>query len=67
MEKYEWSEQDAKAFSNFLLPMLRADPAKRASATECLKDPWLTLEPVTDREDTPVSSSFFHFKGTKCP
>lgn len=53
MEKYEWSEQDAKAFSNFLLPMLRADPAKRASATECLKDPWLTLEPVTDREDTP--------------
>jgi serine/threonine protein kinase len=42
-EKYEWSESDAKAFSNFLVPMLEFDPNKRATAAQCLQHPWLNL------------------------
>uniref|UniRef100_A0A2C9KFC4 non-specific serine/threonine protein kinase n=1 Tax=Biomphalaria glabrata TaxID=6526 RepID=A0A2C9KFC4_BIOGL len=40
-EKYEWSEKEAREFSEFLLPMLVFDPAERATAAECLKHPWL--------------------------
>ncbi|XP_073813255.1 SR splicing factor protein kinase [Musca autumnalis] len=40
-EKYEWSLEDAEAFADFLKPMLQFDPAKRATAAECLKHPWL--------------------------
>ncbi|XP_059171766.1 SRSF protein kinase 3-like isoform X2 [Physella acuta] len=40
-EKYEWSEKDAREFSDFLLPMLAFDPNERATAAECLKHPWL--------------------------
>ncbi|KAK3751664.1 hypothetical protein RRG08_065571 [Elysia crispata] len=40
-EKYEWSEKDARDFSDFLLPMLAFDPSERATAAECLKHPWL--------------------------
>jgi len=47
MEKYEWSEEDAISFSSFLLPMLKPDPSKRATAAQCLTDPWLTLDPTT--------------------
>lgn len=41
MEKYEWPEKEARDFADFLLPMLRFDPAERATAAECLKHPWL--------------------------
>ncbi|XP_013109412.2 SRSF protein kinase 1 [Stomoxys calcitrans] len=40
-EKYEWSLDEAEAFAEFLKPMLQFDPAKRATAAECLKHPWL--------------------------
>lgn len=40
-EKYEWNEKDAREFSDFLLPMLVFDPAKRATALESLNHPWL--------------------------
>lgn len=40
-EKYEWSLEEAEAFADFLKPMLQFDPAKRATAAECLKHPWL--------------------------
>eukprot|EP00040_Diaphanoeca_grandis_P019143 m.100865 g.100865 ORF g.100865 m.100865 type:complete len:537 (+) comp27282_c0_seq1:293-1903(+) len=40
-EKYHFSEFDAAEFAGFLLPMLAVDKAKRASATTCLKHPWL--------------------------
>ena len=33
--------EEAKEFSDFLLPMLRWDPEKRASAEEMLSHPWL--------------------------
>ncbi|NWQ80025.1 SRPK1 kinase, partial [Columbina picui] len=41
MEKYEWSPEDAAAFTDFLLPMLELIPEKRATAAECLRHPWL--------------------------
>ncbi|XP_068101420.1 SRSF protein kinase 1-like [Hyperolius riggenbachi] len=40
-EKYEWTEEDASAFADFLLPMLELVPKKRATAAQCLCHPWL--------------------------
>ncbi|XP_063219113.1 SRSF protein kinase 3-like isoform X2 [Bacillus rossius redtenbacheri] len=40
-EKYEWDHAEAKAFVDFLTPMLAFDPSERATAAECLKHPWL--------------------------
>ncbi|XP_039605221.1 SRSF protein kinase 1b isoform X3 [Polypterus senegalus] len=41
VEKYEWPQDEAKGFADFLLPMLELMPEKRASASECLTHPWL--------------------------
>ncbi|XP_055933690.1 SRSF protein kinase 3-like isoform X2 [Argiope bruennichi] len=41
IEKYEWDPSEARAFTEFLLPMLAFDPNERATAAECLKHPWL--------------------------
>ncbi|XP_021369286.1 SRSF protein kinase 3-like isoform X1 [Mizuhopecten yessoensis] len=41
-EKYEWEPSQAQHFSDFLMPMLRFDPEKRATAFESLEHPWLT-------------------------
>lgn len=41
MEKYEWTEEDARGFSDFLLPMLSLDKDTRATAGKSLKHPWL--------------------------
>lgn len=46
MEKYEWSREDAVAFADFLLPMLRYEPERRATASECLAHPWLRENPT---------------------
>lgn len=40
-EKYEWNMEKAVAFADFLKPMLDFDPNRRASASECLRHPWL--------------------------
>ncbi|XP_078481158.1 SRSF protein kinase 3 isoform X1 [Ciona intestinalis] len=40
-EKYEWSDDEADQFASFLLPMLEVIPDRRASASDCLKHPWL--------------------------
>lgn len=39
--KYEWSNDEALSFSQFLLPMLTPDYRKRATASQCLKEKWL--------------------------
>jgi len=41
IEKYEWSEKEAREFADFLVPMLHFDPNERASAAESLRHPWL--------------------------
>ena len=43
MEKYRIKEEEASAFADFLLPMLRYYPDQRASAEEMLKHPWLNM------------------------
>ncbi|VVC25025.1 Hypothetical protein CINCED_3A012680 [Cinara cedri] len=40
-EKYKWPKPEAKAFTNFLLPMLEFDQHARATAAECLQHEWL--------------------------
>jgi len=40
-EKYEWPEEEARAFADFLNPMLSFDPSERATAADSLKHPWL--------------------------
>lgn len=41
VEKYEWSVEDARHFTDFLLPMLEYNPNERASAGQCLQHSWL--------------------------
>jgi serine/threonine protein kinase len=41
MDKYRFSEEDAKGVAAFLTPVLTADPAVRATAKECVAHPWL--------------------------
>ncbi|XP_055025195.2 SRSF protein kinase 1a isoform X1 [Misgurnus anguillicaudatus] len=43
MDKYEWPQEEAETFADFLLPMLELLPEKRATAAECLRHPWLSL------------------------
>eukprot|EP00252_Welwitschia_mirabilis_P005176 TRINITY_DN1564_c0_g2_i1.p1 TRINITY_DN1564_c0_g2~~TRINITY_DN1564_c0_g2_i1.p1 ORF type:complete len:622 (+),score=145.99 TRINITY_DN1564_c0_g2_i1:17-1882(+) len=44
-EKYELSEQDANAFSDFLVPLLDFVPEKRPTAAQALLHPWLDAGP----------------------
>ncbi|KAG8191660.1 hypothetical protein JTE90_016450 [Oedothorax gibbosus] len=41
LEKYEWDPEEARAFTEFLIPMLAFDPEERAKASDCLNHPWL--------------------------
>jgi serine/threonine protein kinase len=46
VEKYSLDAENAKQLTDFLLPMLAIDPAKRASAEKMLSHPWLrTADP----------------------
>ncbi len=40
-EKYEWDPETATAFADWLTPMLAYDPSERATAEECLAQPFL--------------------------
>lgn len=41
LEKYLWSRDDARQFSEFLLPMLEYDPTSRSTAAQSLNHVWL--------------------------
>ncbi|KAI5719745.1 hypothetical protein M8J76_014160 [Diaphorina citri] len=41
VEKYNWTPESARGFSEFLRPMLAYDPKLRATAADCLQHPWL--------------------------
>ncbi|XP_015088196.1 SRSF protein kinase 2 [Solanum pennellii] len=45
VEKYEFSEQDAKDLSDFLVPILDFVPEKRPTAAQCLLHPWINAGP----------------------
>lgn len=45
MEKYEFTEQDAKDLADFLIPILDFAPDKRPTAAQCLNHPWITGGP----------------------
>jgi serine/threonine-protein kinase SRPK3 len=51
-EKYKFNDKEATALADFLLPMLRWDPNKRATAEQMLKHPWLTMEPEYNVKQT---------------
>ncbi|KAG7627368.1 putative protein kinase CMGC-SRPK family [Arabidopsis thaliana] len=44
-EKYDFSEQDAKDMSDFLVTILEFVPEKRPTAAQCLKHPWFNPGP----------------------
>ncbi|KAL1819026.1 hypothetical protein DCAR_0415260 [Daucus carota subsp. sativus] len=45
VEKYEFSEQDAKDLADFLVPILDFVPEKRPTAAQCLSHPWFADGP----------------------
>lgn len=50
IEKYKFSENDARQFAEFLCPLLDFAPEKRPTAQQCLQHPWLNLSDSTQRE-----------------
>ena len=55
MEKYNWDEEAAVAFAEFLTPMLEFDPERRATAEESLNHPWLNEDEQCD--NAPVGAT----------
>ena len=45
IEKYSWSDVEADAFCDFLLPMLCIDHRSRAHARDMVDHPWLDVDP----------------------
>ncbi|KAI0500106.1 hypothetical protein KFK09_018314 [Dendrobium nobile] len=41
VDKYKFSESDAREFFDFLVPLLDFTPEKRPTAAQCLQHPWL--------------------------
>jgi len=50
-KRYKWSDEAAREFADFLLPMLDYDPRRRATAEQCLRHPWLQTR------ESPASSA----------
>lgn len=47
-QKYSWSDENARNFSDFLTPMLNFDTKKRATAFDCLNHNWIQT-PIVDK------------------
>lgn len=56
-DKYKMDKDDADLVTSFLLPMLRLDPMKRASAQECLSHPFCAEADMSHLPSSPSSSS----------
>mgnify|MGYP004720614225 FL=1 len=50
VDKYKFSETDAKKFAEFLCPLFDFEPEKRPTAQQCLQHPWLNMENLTKNE-----------------
>lgn len=42
VDKYHYTETDARSLSNFLCPLLDFEPEKRPTASQCLVHQWIT-------------------------
>lgn len=67
IEKYKFSESDARELADFLCPLLDFSPEKRPTAGQCLQHPWLknrnqlpTVENQVGIEDLVVGMSKLH-------
>ncbi|KAG9131038.1 hypothetical protein Leryth_006785 [Lithospermum erythrorhizon] len=43
VDKFSFSDSDAKEFAKFLVPILDFDPVKRPTAQQCLQHPWINV------------------------
>ncbi|KAE8010749.1 hypothetical protein FH972_007086 [Carpinus fangiana] len=50
VEKYKFSENDAREFAEFLCPIFDFAPEKRPTAQQCLQHPWFNLRNSTQDE-----------------
>ncbi|KAL3845039.1 hypothetical protein ACJIZ3_002442 [Penstemon smallii] len=56
VDKYKFSDTDAREFADFLCPILDFDPEKRPTAQQCLQHPWLNMDNQTHEEVNSESS-----------
>ncbi|XP_057784072.1 uncharacterized protein LOC131001592 [Salvia miltiorrhiza] len=47
VDKYKFSDADAREFAGFLCPILDFEPDKRPTAQQCLQHPWLNADNQT--------------------
>ncbi|KAG6397628.1 hypothetical protein SASPL_143798 [Salvia splendens] len=47
VDKYKFSDADARELASFLCPILDFDPEKRPTAEQCLQHPWLIADSQT--------------------
>ena len=50
VDKFNFSDTDAREFSEFLVPILDFAPEKRPTAQQCLQHPWLNID-LTQNEE----------------
>lgn len=50
VDRYKFSESDAREFADFLVPLLDFAPEKRPTAQQCLQHPWLNLTNLAANE-----------------
>ncbi|KAK4711625.1 hypothetical protein R3W88_006138 [Solanum pinnatisectum] len=50
VNKYRFSESDAREFTEFLSPLLDFEPEKRPTAEQCLQHPWLNFKNLKQTE-----------------
>lgn len=56
VDKFKFSDNDAREFSEFLCPLLDFAPENRPTAQQCLQHPWLNIRNSTKNEVKSESS-----------
>lgn len=57
VDKYKFSEADAREFAEFLVPLLDFVPENRPTAQQCLEHPWLTMRKLPAQNETSNDSN----------